>query len=91
MRRHATTLTKLTEAEDRLKAEAAALAKKRAALARQREQMTRHAQIAQYIAVGQLVERMGLPIDDLGTLERTLKQALSTTAVCPTPPGKSDV
>lgn len=73
MRRHTTTLNKLAEAEDRSKAEAVALAKKRAALRCQRKRRERQAKQVQYVAVGQLVERLGLPIADIRGLELLLK------------------
>ena len=59
MRRLPTTLTKLSDAEQRLKEEAEALAKKRAALVRQRERLEQALQTERYIAVGKLVEQIG--------------------------------
>jgi hypothetical protein len=79
MPRHPTTLTKLTEVEARLKADAEALAKKRAQLARQREKLERTAQEARWMAAGQVVEKAGLPIGDLGELELCLKLLLPET------------
>lgn len=96
MRRLPRNLETLTDLETRMAAEADAMAKTRRALMRQRVRLERQAEIARYIMVGQLVERLGLPIDDLSTLEHLLKNfgtdtrplhpnhALSTTQLSPT-------
>jgi hypothetical protein len=73
MRRLPTNLSKLTDLEKRMAEEAEALAKKRAALGRQRERLEKQAKQEQYIAVGRLVERLGFSITDLGALETLLK------------------
>jgi hypothetical protein len=83
MRRLPTTLTKLSDLEKRMAEEAEALAKKRSALARQRERLEKQAKQERYIAVGKLVERLGLPITDLGALETTLKTLASGTHPLP--------
>jgi hypothetical protein len=73
MRRLPTNLTKLSDLEKRMAEEAEALAKKRAVLGRQRERLEKQARQERYIAVGTLVEQLGLPINDLGALEQILK------------------
>jgi molecular chaperone GrpE (heat shock protein) len=83
MRRLPTNLTKLSDLEKRMAEEAEALAKKRSALVRQRERLERQAQTARYIAVGKLVEQVGLPITDLGALETLLKALASGSQPMP--------
>ena len=83
MRRLPTTLTKLSDLEKRMGEEAEALAKKRAALTRQRERLEKQAKQERYIAVGKLVERLGLPITDLGALETLLKTLAASTQPLP--------
>ena len=95
MRRMPRNLETLTDLETRMAAEADAMAKTGRALMRQRERLERQAEIARYIMVGQMVEQLGLPVDDLNTLEQLLKtlgertrplhpnHALSTTSDVP--------
>src|SRR5262245_59422737 len=89
MRRLPTNLTKLSDLEKRMAEEAEALAKKRAALVRQRERLEKQAQQERYIAVGKLVEQLGLPITDLGEMEKMLKTLSSGTYPLPHKPTMS--
>jgi hypothetical protein len=72
MRRLPTNLTKLDDLEKRLADEAAQLTKRRNALAKQRDRLEQKAQRARWEAVGKLLEHLGLPVDDLDALKRTL-------------------
>ena len=83
MRRLPTNLTKLSDMEEKLRQDAEALTKKRAALVRQRERMEKLAQQERYIAVGKLVEQLGFSLGDLGALETTLKTLAAGTQPLP--------
>lgn len=86
-----TTLEKLSTAEQRLAAQAALLKKQRDALTRQRKRMEQKAQLVRWQHAGQLVEDMGLPVDDLDALKSLLlrlesdrtSNPLSTTLFAP--------
>jgi hypothetical protein len=79
MKRLPTTLEKLSVLEKRMAEDAALLARQRNAIARQREKMERKVQEARWMAVGQLVEQMGLPVDDLSMLKQMLQFVQNTT------------
>lgn len=78
MKRLPTTLDKLKVVADKLEQHAALLRKQRERLARQQQRLERTAHDEALRQAGRVVESLGIPLDDLGTLEALLKVGLET-------------